>query len=92
MKAKIVILSIIVFGIVLLNIITKQEAYYHPEFNETNTSALFRISTAYAYPPAVGILSNAKNCLVCHANNGPWKDDDKTIIDILDKETRKSFK
>lgn len=47
---------------------------------------------ALAYPPAVGILSNQKNCLECHANNGPWKDDQRTIIDILDKDTMKSLK
>lgn len=55
---------------------------------------VFTIFTQYvfAYPPAVGIIGKAKNCLVCHINNGPWKDDEKTIIDILDKETKKSLK
>lgn len=48
--------------------------------------------TASAYPPAVGILSNEKNCLACHANNGPWKDGQRTIIDIFDKDTMKSLK
>lgn len=47
---------------------------------------------AFAYPPAVGILGKAKDCLACHVNNGPWKDNAKTIIDIIDKETKKSFK
>ncbi len=47
---------------------------------------------AFAYPPAVGILGKMKNCLDCHLNNGPWKDDAHTIIDIIDKETKKSFK
>ncbi|MEK6756994.1 MAG: hypothetical protein AABZ02_12655 [Bacteroidota bacterium] len=47
---------------------------------------------AYAYPPGVGILSKAKNCLVCHADNGPWKDDERTIIDVVEKDTKKSFK
>ncbi len=47
---------------------------------------------AFAYPPAVGILGKAKDCSSCHINNGPWKDDGKTIIDILDKETKRSFK
>ncbi len=50
------------------------------------------LPAALAYPPAVGILSNQKNCLQCHANNGPWKDDARTIIDILDKDTLKSLK
>lgn len=45
-----------------------------------------------AYPPAVGIVGKAKDYLSCHVSNGSWKDDDKTIIDILDKETKKSFK
>jgi len=47
---------------------------------------------ARAYPPAVGLVGKAKNCLSCHINNGPWKDDDKLIIDIIDKESQKSLK
>ena len=46
---------------------------------------------ALSYPPGVGILGKSKNCLFCHPNNGPWKDDKKTIIDIIDKETRQSL-
>jgi hypothetical protein len=46
----------------------------------------------FAYPPAVGIVGKAKNCLSCHVSNGPWKDDDNTIIDILDKESKESLK
>lgn len=49
-------------------------------------------SSAFAYPPSVGILMKVKNCLDCHINNGLWRDDAKTIIDIIDKETKKSFK
>ena len=47
---------------------------------------------ALSYPPGVGILGKSKNCLNCHFNNGPWKDDEKTIIDILEKETKKSLR
>lgn len=47
---------------------------------------------AFTYPPAVGILGKAQNCLACHTNNGLWKDDAKTIIDIIDQDTRRSFK
>ena len=47
---------------------------------------------AMAYPPAVGLVGKAKNCLSCHANNGPWLDDKRLIIDIIDKETQKSLK
>ncbi len=61
---------------------------YHPEFNQAKST----VGAAYAYPPAVGILSNSKNCISCHISNGPWKDDSKLIIDILDKETKKSFR
>ncbi len=46
---------------------------------------------SFSYPPAVGLLGKSKNCLVCHANNGPWQDEGNTIIDILDKETKKSL-
>ncbi|MFA5833930.1 MAG: hypothetical protein WDA22_10695 [Bacteroidota bacterium] len=49
-------------------------------------------STAIAYPPGVGILGKAKSCMSCHVNNGPWVDESKTIIDILDKETMKSLR
>jgi hypothetical protein len=45
-----------------------------------------------AYPPAVGILGSSKNCLTCHANNGPWKDETGVIIDILDKASGKSLR
>lgn len=48
--------------------------------------------TASAYPPAVGILGPARNCLSCHSSEGPWKDPTGVIIDILDKSTGKSLK
>ena len=47
---------------------------------------------ALAYPPAVGILGKTTSCLACHVNNGPWKDDGQTIIDVLDKDTMKSLR
>jgi hypothetical protein len=47
---------------------------------------------AFAYPPGVGILSKAKNCLTCHANNGPWTDEERTVIDIIEKDSRRSFR
>jgi len=50
------------------------------------------LPTALAYPPGVGILSNKNNCLDCHVNNGPWGDDERTIIDIFDRDTMKSLK
>ncbi len=92
MKAKIITLSSIVFVIAVFNTLTKQDNFFHPEFGKKTEPSSFGFNTAYAYPPAVGILSNSKNCLSCHANNGQWKDDDKTIIDILDKENKKSFR
>lgn len=58
------------------------------------TAILFLGSNQYSfsYPPAVGLLSKAKSCMSCHINNGPWSDEEKTIIDILDKETMKSLR
>ena len=49
-------------------------------------------SPVSGYPPAVGIAGKSRNCLSCHVSNGPWKDDGQTIIDILDKKSRKSLK
>src|SRR3990172_19737 len=48
--------------------------------------------SALSYPPAVGILGKSKSCLSCHVKNGPWADDARTIIDIIDKETMKSLR
>ena len=56
------------------------------------SSLVLVANTAIAYPPAVGILGKAKSCMSCHVNNGPWVDESKTIIDILDKETMKSLR
>jgi len=47
---------------------------------------------AFAYPPATGILSPSKSCLSCHVNNGPWQDESKTIVDVIDKASGKSLK
>lgn len=47
---------------------------------------------AFAYPPAVGILGPARNCLSCHSNDGPWKDPAGLIIDILDRTSGKSLR
>ncbi|MEW6050399.1 MAG: hypothetical protein AB1644_04975 [Candidatus Zixiibacteriota bacterium] len=47
---------------------------------------------ALAYPPAVGILGASKDCLGCHIDNGPWKDDPRTVIDIVDKNSKQSLK
>lgn len=47
---------------------------------------------AKSYPPAVGITGKSENCLSCHVDNGPWKDDANTIIDVVDKESGKSLK
>lgn len=47
---------------------------------------------ASAYPPAVGILGMARDCRACHVDNGPWADEQKTVVDILDKVTGKSLR
>lgn len=54
--------------------------------------ATFDSQRAFAYPPGVAILGKAKNCLACHINNGPWKDDAQNIIDIIDRDTGASLK
>ena len=45
-----------------------------------------------AYPPGVGITGKEATCLGCHVNNGPWTDEQRTIIDILDSDSRRSFR
>jgi len=47
---------------------------------------------ALAYPPAVGTLGPARNCLSCHSSDGPWKDPTGLIIDILDKSSGRSLR
>jgi hypothetical protein len=54
-------------------------------------SSLVAVS-ASAYPPAVGILSKSRSCLSCHASNGPWSDEARTVIDLLDPETKQSLR
>lgn len=92
MKKKALILSAFVLGIALFCTIIRQKPSYHPEFSEGSAASPFEINAAHAYPPGVGILSNSKNCMSCHVNNGPWKDEHKLVIDILDRETKKSLK
>ncbi|MBI5282552.1 MAG: hypothetical protein HY858_12785 [Candidatus Solibacter usitatus] len=48
--------------------------------------------SASAYPPAVGILGPARNCLSCHSSEGPWKDPAALIVDILDKTSGRSLR
>ena len=48
-------------------------------------------TVASAYPPAVGILGESRDCLACHAENGPWVDEAGTIVDIVDAATGKSI-
>jgi hypothetical protein len=31
-------------------------------------------AVSLAYPPAVGIIGKSRDCMSCHANNGPWGD------------------
>jgi len=53
---------------------------------------LLSSSPASAYPPAVGVLGKARNCMACHDNDGPWKDDENLIVDLLDQETGESLR
>jgi hypothetical protein len=89
MKTKsFIALTLIISAILIAQLTSNNKRSYHPEFNLDNNS----YGAAFAYPPAVGILSNSKNCVSCHVSNGPWNDESKIVIDILDKETKKSFK
>lgn len=45
-----------------------------------------------AYPPAVGIVGKSRDCLKCHANNGPWTDETQTILDIIDATSGESLR
>lgn len=49
-------------------------------------------NAALAYPPAVGILGKAQNCMTCHLSNGLWQDNENLIIDILEKDTKLSLR
>lgn len=51
----------------------------------------FGATEALPYPSAP-VVTREKSCLTCHVNNGPWKDNEKTIIDIIDQDTGKSLK
>ena len=88
MKTKAIILTIILTIIITVSQFIRTKNYFHPEFRETKNSN----GVAFAYPPGVGILTKSKNCLSCHTNNGSWSDESNNIIDILDKDTKKSLK
>ncbi|HET6769284.1 MAG TPA: hypothetical protein VFH08_17870 [Chitinophagaceae bacterium] len=92
MKIKAFILTVFVLSIAAFSRILRQQPSYHPEFSDSSSAFQFGIDAAYAYPPAVGILSNSKSCMSCHVNNGPWKEENKLIIDVLDMDTKKSLK
>lgn len=47
---------------------------------------------AVAYPPGVGILGQSRSCTSCHKSDGPWSDEARTVIDVLDAKTRRSLR
>ncbi|MBN4081714.1 hypothetical protein JYU23_01135 [bacterium AH-315-C07] len=85
MKIKVIAVTLLVMVLIVIAQVTTSEYYHHPEFSKNG------YGVAYAYPPAVGIMGNSTNCLACHSDNGQWKDENQTIIDVLDKSTRKSL-
>jgi hypothetical protein len=89
MKTKIILLFGLLAAMLVVASLKWNNNPHHPEFKEPTTGSF--LLEADAYPPGVGILSNSKNCLSCHVSNGPW-DDDKIIVDIVDKSTGKSLK
>lgn len=50
------------------------------------------VGTAWAYPPAVGIVGKSRNCLACHIQNGPWQEETHLVLDLVDSKTQKSLK
>src|SRR5688572_16686461 len=86
----IIALGIVFIALFLAQLATGDKHSFHPQFNSGKDK--FEFGAVYAYPPGVGILSNSKNCMSCHVNNGPWKDNENLIIDILDKETKTSLR
>ena len=58
------------------------------------TAAIFLILplVSLAYPPAVGIVGNSRDCMKCHADNGPWRDEAGMILDIVDATTGESLR
>lgn len=91
MKTKLTLLLAGTVVAMLYPAFITQEQFYHEELHDRK-EAKGLIDVAYAYPPAVGILSSSRNCMSCHVNNGPWSEDNKLIVDILDLETKKSMK
>ncbi len=49
-------------------------------------------ASSWAYPPGVGILANNRSCLSCHVSTGPWADEARTIIDVVDATTKRSLR
>jgi len=48
--------------------------------------------SGWAYPPAVGTTGKSRSCTACHISNGPWTDETKTVVDIVDRETGRSLR
>lgn len=46
-------------------------------------------ATAY---PAASLEGRQKSCIACHQNSGPWNDESKLLIDIVDAASGKSLK
>ncbi|MCF8243511.1 MAG: hypothetical protein K9J37_16705 [Saprospiraceae bacterium] len=93
MKNKSIIALAVFTAIVFIaQLSTTNEYTHHPEFGDASAYHPIGICAAYAYPPTVGVLTNSKNCISCHVSNGPWMDESKIVIDILDKETKQSLK
>ncbi len=86
MLKKLILLTIFFYFVLTFVHLSEIGKIINPDFDQDKSGS------AFAYPPAVCMLSDARSCLSCHVNNGPWVNDEKTIIDILDKETKKSLK
>jgi hypothetical protein len=56
------------------------------------SGALLLPVPAAAYPPGVGILGKSRSCNACHPSDGPWRDEARTVIDVVDASTKKSLR
>lgn len=92
MKKRIFIFGMMAVFVIAMSMYSTESTPCHPEFGTHDSKPTFGITSAYAYPPGVGILTNSTSCMSCHINNGPWEDDANTIVDILDADTKSSLK
>lgn len=56
------------------------------------TAFVFALARSIMSYPTAPIVGRQTSCLNCHKNTGPWTDEAKTIIEMLDSQTGESLK